>query len=74
MENNEKFESQSETIIEHLMRNGMNREVAMKFWYTSKTYHAIIERKLTYISAMRALFELELERKGSMEWMQKSFE
>ena len=69
------FESQSITIIEHIMKdNNASRKDAMKLWFNSKTYNEIIKRKLTYISAMRAYYELNLEIKGSSEWMKNDFE
>ena len=69
------FESQSITVVEHIMKNSnLSREDAIKMWFNSKTYHEIVRRKLTYISAMRAYYELELEHKNSPDWMQKSFE
>lgn len=75
MEDSNRFESQSSTIIKRLMeKNGMSREEATNFWFHSATYKEIIKRKLTYISAMRAYSELRLEHKKSPDWMQKSFE
>lgn len=69
------FESQSITIIERIMEyDSMSREQAMQTWFMSKTYNEIIARGLTYISAMRAYFELKLEMEGNPEWMQKEFE
>ncbi len=69
------FESQSYTIIDTLMqKNKLTREKAVKVWYGSKTYKAIVERKLTYISAMRAYYELIKERKGDPSWMQGPFD
>lgn len=75
MKPTEKFYSQSITIIEHLIKEDkMSRESAIKLWFNSKTYNEIIKRNLTYISAMRAYFELRLEKENDSEWMQKPFE
>lgn len=64
------FESQSITLIEHLIKNNnMTREQAIKLWFNSKTYKEIIKRNITYISAMKALFELERELTNHPEWM-----
>lgn len=69
------FESQSITVIERIMKdNKVSRQEAMKIWFNSKTYNEIINRKLTYISAMRAYYELNLEIKRSSEWMKNDFE
>ncbi len=69
------FESQTITIIERIMKDkNVSREDAVKLWLNSKTYNEILKRKLTYISAMRAYYELNLEIKGSSEWMKKDFE
>ena len=69
------FESQSITVIEHIMKdNNASRQDAIKLWFNSKTYNEIVSRKLTYISAMRAYYELNLEIKGSSEWMKNDFE
>lgn len=69
------FESQSITVIEHIIDNKhISRESAIKLWFNSKTYKEIIRRDLTFISAMRAYYELELEYKKSPDWMTKSFE
>ena len=46
----------------------------MKLWFNSKTYNEIVNRGLTYISAMRAYYELNLELKKSTEWMKKDFD
>ena len=45
----------------------------MKYWFSSKTYSEIIKREITYISAMRAYTELELEAKEDPEWMRNEF-
>lgn len=75
MSRNIPFESQSITIIEHIMRDkNATRQDAMKLWFNSKTYNEIVNRGLTYISAMRAYYELNLELKKSPEWMKKDFE
>ena len=64
------FESQSITLIEHLIKHkGMSREEACKLWFNSKTYKEIIRRNVTYLSAMKALFELERELSNHPEWM-----
>lgn len=69
------FESQSITLIETLMkRHSMSREIATKTWFNSKTYHEIIKRKITYISAMRAYTELTMEFENNPNWMQNSFD
>lgn len=69
------FESQSITLIETLMkRHNMSREIATKTWFSSRTYHEIIRRKLTYISAMRAYTELNMEFEKNPNWMQNSFD
>lgn len=69
------FRSQSITLIETLMkRDNMSREAAAKTWFNSETYHQIIKRKLTYISAMRAYFELKMEFEKHPNWMQGSFD
>ena len=65
------FESQSYTIIETLLQEDkLSREKAEKFWYESKTYKEILKRKLTYISAMRAYYELAKEKNGDPRWME----
>lgn len=51
-----------------------SRQEAMKLWFNSKTYKEIVDRKLNYISAMRAYYELNLEIKKSPEWMKNDFE
>lgn len=72
---NNKFESQSETIVEQLIRDKhITREEALKMWFRSQTYKEILERDITYISAMRAYTELEMERTGDTKWMKNSFE
>ena len=72
---NNNFESQSETIIEKLIADkDLNREQAMKLWFRSKTYSEIVRRCITYISAMRAYTELEMELKNNGEWMRNPFE
>ena len=69
------FESQSITIVKHIVENDhLSREDAIKLWFSSKTYKEIIRRNLTYISAMRAYFELELEHEKSPDWMKQPFE
>lgn len=69
------FESQSITIIERIMKDkNASRQEAMKLWFNSKTYNEIVARKLNYISAMRAYYELNLEIKKSPEWMKNDFE
>ncbi len=69
------FKSQSETIIDTLTnKNNMSREQAIKFWFTSMTYNEIMRRKLTYISAMRAYTELEMEYQKNPDWMKNEFE
>ena len=72
---NSNFESQSETIIEKLVEDkNISREEAIKLWLNSKTYEEIVKRKITYISAMRAYIEFEMEQNNDDEWMQNSFE
>ena len=69
------FWSQSETLIEHLVdERGYDKEIATELWYNSKTYKEIIRRELTYISAMRALYELDMELEKHPDWMDKSFD
>ena len=69
------FWSQSETLIEHLVdERGYSEEAAEKLWFNSKTYKEIIRRELTYISAMRALYELDKELEGKTDWMDKPFD
>ena len=69
------FYSQSITIVENLMNyDNMSREGAMKLWFNSKTYHEILRRRLTYISAMRAYSELKLENENNSEWMENTFD
>ena len=69
------FESQSITLIQTLVkRDNMSLEEAEKIWFNSKTYHEIIKRKLTYISAMRAYFELKKEFEEHPDWMQDPFD
>ena len=69
------FQSQSITLIETLMkRHSISRKAAAKIWFGSKTYHEIIKRKLTYISAMRAYTELKMEFEENPNWMQNSFD
>lgn len=69
------FKSQSITLIDTLIkRHNMSREAAAKTWFNSKTYHEIIKRKLTYISAMRAYFELKMEFEDHPNWMQGPFD
>lgn len=69
------FESQSITVIERIMKdNKVSRQEAMKLWFNSKTYKEIINRGLTYISAMRAYYELNLEISENSEWMKNDFE
>ena len=64
------FESQSITLVEHLIKDEkMTREQAIKLWFNSETYKEIIKRIITYISAMKALFELERELTNHPEWM-----
>ncbi len=68
------FKSQSETIIDTLInKNNMSREQAIKFWFTSMTYNEIMRRNLTYISAMRAYTELEMEHQKHPDWMKNEF-
>ena len=75
MIDNSKFESQSETIIEKLVNDRrITREEAIKTWFNSKTYNEIVKKKITYISAMRAYIELELEESNDPDWMRNSFE
>lgn len=75
MKNKIPFESQSITVVEHIMKdNNISREDAIKMWFNSKTYNEIVNRKLTYISAMRAYYELKLEYQKSPDWMRNSFE
>ena len=75
MMKNSNFESQSETIIEKLVEDkNISREEAIKLWLNSKTYEEIVKRKITYISAMRAYIEFEMEQNNDDEWMQNSFE
>lgn len=69
------FESQSLTVVEQIMKDSkLSRKEAMKLWFNSKTYKEIVRRKLTYISAMRAYYELGLEINGNPDWMEKEFE
>ena len=69
------FDSQSITIIEHLMKEEkLSRQDAMTLWFSSKTYKEIIRRKLTYISAMRGYWELNLELEKNPKWMTEDFE
>lgn len=69
------FESQSITVVEQIMKDSnIPRKEAEKLWFNSKTYSEILRRKLTYISAMRAYYELGLEISGNPDWMEKEFE
>ena len=71
---NSRFESQSETIVNRLVKiRDINREQAIKMWFGSKTYKEILLRNLTYISAMRAYMELEMENNNDPEWFQNEF-
>ena len=72
---NDNFESQSETIIEKLINDKeLSREQAIKLWLKSKTYGEIIKRNITFVSAMRAYNELDMELNNHSEWMRNSFE
>ena len=69
------FESQSIQVIQRLMdKKHMTRELAMKTWFNSQTYKEILKQKLTYISAMRAFYELELEETNNPDWMRNAFD
>ena len=69
------FDSQSITIIEQIMKDKkLSRQDAMTLWFSSKTYKEIIRRKLTYISAMRGYWELNLELEKNPKWMTEEFE
>ena len=69
------FDSQSITIIEQIMKDKkLSRQDAMTLWFSSKTYKEIIRRKLTYISAMRGYWELNLELEKNPKWMTEDFE
>lgn len=69
------FESQSITVVEKIMKDSnISRKEAEKIWFNSKTYSEILRRKLTFISAMRAYYELGLEINGNPDWMRKEFE
>ena len=70
-----KFKSQSEIVVDTLVkRNNMTKEQAVRMWFNSRTYNEILRRNITYISAMRAYFELELEINNDPDWMRKEFE
>lgn len=69
------FKSQSEIVVDTLVkRNNMTKEQAVRMWFNSRTYNEILRRNITYISAMRAYFELELEINNDPDWMRKEFE
>ena len=69
------FESQSITIIERIMKDkNISRQEALNIWFNSRTYNEIIRRNVTFISAMRAYFELNLELTNNPEWMKNEFE
>ena len=69
------FDSQSITIIGQIMKDKkLSRQDAMTLWFSSKTYKEIIRRKLTYISAMRGYWELNLELEKNPKWMTEDFE
>lgn len=52
----------------------LSRQDAMTLWFSSQTYEDIIRRKLTYISAMRGYWELNLELEKNPKWMTEDFE
>ena len=69
------FKSQSEIVVDTLVkRNNMTKEQAVRMWFNSRTYNEILRRNITYISAMRTYFELELEINNDPDWMRKEFE
>ena len=69
------FDSQSITIIEQIMKDKkLSRQDAMTLWFSSKTYEELIRRKLTYISAMRGYWALNLELEKNPKWMTEDFE
>lgn len=71
---NNLFQSQSETILERLVEyRHMTREQAFKCWFNSATYKEILRRRLTYISAMRAYTELDMELNHDPLWFKKLF-
>lgn len=69
------FDSQSITILETIMKDKkLSRQDALTLWFSSNTYKEIIRRKLTYISAMRGYWELNLELEKNPKWMTEDFE
>ena len=75
MFDNSKFQSQSETILETLVKEkGMSIQEASTLWFNSRTYNEIVKRQLTYISAMRGLFELNKELNNDPTWMKPPFD
>lgn len=65
-----KFSSQNETIIAHLItKKNMSKPEAEQLWFSSNTYKEIIKQKLTYISAMQALFVLSKETSNNPDWL-----
>ena len=74
MDTNALFQSQSITIIEHLVNvDKLTLPQAINRWFGSNTFYEILRRKLTYISAMSAYFQLQLELEGSSDWMTSDF-
>lgn len=66
---------QSKTVVQQLMANrNMSEEQAMAFWFNSETFKEIRRKELSYISGMRAYWELELEIKKDPRWMDDPFE
>lgn len=67
---------QEPLVIRELMREnkGMLREDAVRIWEHSKTKAKLEKRKLFYVSAMRIVWELNLELTNDDRWFDEPFD
>ena len=70
-----KFASQSEILIEQLMKDYcVDESEARCIWYNSRTYKEIVKKNLLHITAMNAYLELQLELSNNPQWFNSIYD
>lgn len=70
-----KFTSQSEILLEQLMKDYCVDESEAKcIWYNSRTYKEIVKKNLLHITAMDAYLELQLELSNNPLWLKSVYD
>lgn len=68
------FSEQTPVIIRELMKSGMSREEAVRYWMHSKTKKRLEELGIDYVSGMRLVFELQCEMNNDRRWFNEPFD